>query len=84
MHIHLSFLFVKRTFSIIRYTEFENLADCVSPLHARNSHPEVFYKEDVLKNFGNFTGKHLCQSARVPGVSLKFYYKRDSGTSVFL
>ena len=24
--------------------------------------PEVFYKEDVLKNFAKFTGKHLCWS----------------------
>ena len=27
----------------------------------RNSHPEVFYKNDVLKNLAKFTGKHLCQ-----------------------
>ena len=28
----------------------------------RSSHPEVFYKKPVLKNFSKFTGKHLCQS----------------------
>ena len=28
----------------------------------RSSRPEVFCKEGVLKNFANFTGKHLCQS----------------------
>ena len=84
MHIHLSFLFVRLTFSIIRYTEFKNLTDYVSPLHARSSHPEVLYKEDVVKNVANFSGKHLCRSARVPGVSLQLYYKRDSGASVFL
>ena len=27
----------------------------------RSSHPEVFYKKDVLRNFAKFTGKHLCQ-----------------------
>ena len=24
--------------------------------------PEVFYKKDVFKNFGIFTGKHVCWS----------------------
>ena len=24
--------------------------------------PEVFFKKNVLKNFANFTGKHLCWS----------------------
>ena len=24
--------------------------------------PEVFYKKCALRNFGKFTGKHLCQS----------------------
>ena len=24
--------------------------------------PEVFHKNDVLKNFAKLTGKHLCQS----------------------
>ena len=28
----------------------------------RTSHPEVFRKKGVLKNFAKFTGKHLCQS----------------------
>ena len=28
----------------------------------RSSRPEVFCKKGVLKNFGKFTGKHLCQS----------------------
>ena len=27
-----------------------------------SSHPEVFYKKGVLKNFSKFTGKHLRQS----------------------
>ena len=28
----------------------------------RSSRPEVFCKKAVLRNFGKFTGKHLCQS----------------------
>ena len=28
----------------------------------RSSGPEEFYKKGFLRNFGKFTGKHLCQS----------------------
>ena len=28
----------------------------------RSSHPEVFCKKGVLRNFANFTRKHLCKS----------------------
>ena len=28
----------------------------------RSSCPEVFCEKGVLRNFSNFTGKHLCQS----------------------
>ena len=28
----------------------------------RSSHPEVFCKKGVLRNFAKFTGKHLCRS----------------------
>ena len=28
----------------------------------RSSRPEVFCNKGVLRNFTNFTGKHLCQS----------------------
>ena len=51
-------------------------------------HPsEVFCKKSALKNFANFTGKHLCwgffliklQAFR-PGIFLK----RDSNTGVFM
>ena len=30
--------------------------------NCRGSHPDVFYKKDVLKNFAKFAGKHLRQS----------------------
>ena len=29
--------------------------------NARSSHPEVFCKKDVLRNFAKITGKHWCQ-----------------------
>ena len=41
----------------------------------RGSRLEVFCKKVVLKNFANFTGKHMCQS--------QLYLKRFSGTGVF-
>ena len=31
-------------------------------LLVRNSHPEVFCKKDVLRNFAKFTGRQLCES----------------------
>ena len=40
---------------------------------ARSSRPEIFRKKGVLKNFAEFTGKHLCQSLffnKVAGLSL--------------
>ena len=30
--------------------------------NSRSSRPEVFCKKGILKNFTQFTGKHLCQS----------------------
>ena len=40
----------------------------------RNSRPQVLCKKGVLRNFGKFTGKHLCQSLffnKVAGLLLK-------------
>ena len=31
-------------------------------LTVRSSHPEVFCKKGILRNFAKFTGKHLCRS----------------------
>ena len=28
----------------------------------RYNHPEVFCKKGILRNFGKFTGKHMCLS----------------------
>ena len=38
----------------------------------RNSHPEVFCKKVVLRNFPKFTGKHLCQSLSFNKVAGEF------------
>ena len=37
-------------------------------------------KKGILENFTKFTGKHLCQSPE----ACNFFYKRHSGTGVFL
>ena len=33
----------------------------VNVVNCRSSHPEVFCKKGVLRNFAKFTGKHPCQ-----------------------
>ena len=58
-------------------------------LHAnvRSSHLEVFCEKGVLKNFAKFTKKHLCQSLfwiKLQPSGLYIYWKRDSGTGIFL
>ena len=35
-----------------------------SPIPEQKQTPEVFCKKCALKNFANFTGKHLCWSQR--------------------
>ena len=52
-----------------------------------SSHPEVFCKKGVLRNFTKFTGKHLCQSLffnKVADLRSSTLLKRESGTSVSL
>ena len=41
----------------------------------RSSHPEVFCKKGVLRNFTKFTGKHLCKSF--------FFIKKETLAQVF-
>ena len=50
--------------------------------NCRSSRPEVFCKKAVLRNFTKFFGKHLCRSLFFN--NLFYYYKRNSGTGVFL
>ena len=35
---------------------------CIVTLCFQKQPPELFYKKSVLRNFTQFTGKHLCQS----------------------
>ena len=49
--------------------------------------PDVICKKLVLENLAKLTGKQLYLNLfvnNVVGLSLQLYYKRDSGTSVFL
>ena len=49
--------------------------------------PEIFCKKGVLKNFGKITRKNLYQSLfsnKITGRGLQPYWKRGSGTVVFL
>ena len=51
----------------------------------RSSHRSFSWKRGALGNFTKFTGKHLCQSVFFDKVAgLQLYYKRNSGTGVFL
>ena len=52
-----------------------------------NSRSQMFFKIDVLKNFGNFTGKQLCWSLfliKLQSWRPETLFKRDSNTGVFL
>ena len=44
----------------------------------RSSRPQMFFKIGVLKNFANFTGKHLCVVLRPTTL-----FQRDSRTSLW-
>ena len=46
--------------SFISSTQIACYVMCVQYVHKQP--PEVFFKKDVLKNFANFTGRHLCWS----------------------
>ena len=41
---------------------FEFFKNCQEYINSRSSHPDVFCKKGVLRNFAKFTGKSLCQS----------------------
>ena len=58
--------------------------NCLKNFISKISHPEMFFKKDVLKNFANFIGKHMCDNLFSAIVGLQFCRKRDSGTVVFL
>ena len=45
-------------FSVFDYSMIRGVISAI----CRSSHPEVFCKKGVLRNFAKFTGKHLCHS----------------------
>ena len=53
----------------------------------RNSFSHLFWKTGVPRNCIKFTGMYLCRGLfliQMQGSALQFYWKRDSGTGVFL
>ena len=50
----------------------------------RRSHQRRSRKKGVLRNFANFTGKHLYQCLFFNKVAAGTLLKRDTGTGVFL
>ena len=49
--------------------------------------PELLCKKGVLKNLAKFMGKQLARVSfliKLLALGLQLYYKRDSGTGVFL
>ena len=51
-------VFQKFVFYLFHYISFSQ----VHLIRVRSSHPEVFCKKGVLRNFAKFTGKHLFKS----------------------
>ena len=56
------------------------------PPEVKKQSPEGFCKKGVLKNFANFTEKHLCWSLfnKVASLQPASFLKRDSNSSAFL
>ena len=52
---------IKEFIFLFFFRKYQEIQNPSSPF-VRSSHPEVFCKISVLKNFTKFTGKHLCQS----------------------
>ena len=55
-----------------------------SYLH-RSSHSQIFFKIGILKNFSNFTGKHLCRSFFLTKLQTWGFqlYQKETPTQVF-
>ena len=63
------------TFSVVRTVFF--LFVFFDYISSRRSRPEVFCKKGALRNFSQFTGKHLCQSLffRVAWLKTRFWHR---------
>ena len=53
-------LFIDTIISVISSTQIACDVMCVQ--YVQKQPPEVFFEKDVIKNFANFTRKHLCWS----------------------
>ena len=60
MFLLLLIFFTDTTVSVISSAQVACDVMCVQ--YVQKQPPEVFFKKDVLKNFANSTGKHLCWS----------------------
>ena len=60
MFLLLLIFFIDTIMSVISSTQIACDAMCVQCVQKQP--PEVLFKKGVLKNFANFTGKHLCWS----------------------
>ena len=54
-------MFIRYFISVRNFAKKFSSSNCRGLLGVRSSRSEVLYKKCVLKNFANFTGKHLCQ-----------------------
>ena len=71
--------------SVISSTQITYDVMCVQ--YVQKQPPEVFFKKGFLKNFANFTGKHLCWNLfliKLQALRPVTLLKRDPNTDVFL
>ena len=59
LSINVSTVMSNETFQMLHIPINEILKDLLQKQSSRGSHPEVFCKKGSLKNFANFTGRHL-------------------------
>ena len=76
----------KNTFSYRTPQVAASIEENIRPIiFFKSSHWRCSVKKGALRNFANFTGKHLCQKRFFNKVAgLRGYQKRVSGTGVFL
>ena len=87
---NLLFLFHKikqRMWRMFLPNSFQKCRSSCLQMFFRSSHPEMFCKKAVLRDFPKFTRKHLCQSlfiTKVAGQGQQLYLKRDPVSWCFL
>ena len=69
-----------------RRSELVTYISCCCLLAYRSSHPEVFCKKGILRNFAKFTGKNLSQSLffnKVAGLRPATLFKKETLAQLF-